>query len=80
MWNHMWAWDGGSSGWAWMGAMHLLWWLVFIAAIAAVFRWAMGARPGTGDRPLEILRERFARGEIDKGEFDDRMRHLRGDA
>ncbi|MBE7366042.1 SHOCT domain-containing protein [Ramlibacter sp. HM2] len=74
----MWAWDSVAGGWAWMGVMHLLWWVLLIVVVAAVFRWATNSRAGAGDRPLEILRERFARGEIDKGEYDDRLRHLRG--
>lgn len=78
MWNSMWAWDGAASGWAWMGVMHLLWWVIFIVAIAAVFRWATGTRAAGGDRAMEILRERFARGEIDRGEYEERLRQLRG--
>ncbi len=31
---------------------------------------------GPGDRALDVLRERFARGEIDKAEFDERRRAL----
>ena len=29
------------------------------------------------DRAFEILRERFARGEIDQGEYDQRVQHLK---
>ena len=34
------------------------------------------ARPA--DKAVDILRERFARGEIDKNEFDERRRALEG--
>ena len=79
MWHSMWGWDGG--GWGWFGLMHLLWWVLVIAVVAMGVRWAIG--PGSRgrdsrDRPLEILRERYARGEIDKGEYDERLRHLKG--
>ena len=32
--------------------------------------------PPPGRTPLDILKERFARGEIDKAEFDERRRVL----
>ena len=36
-----------------------------------------GLRSGSASaRPLEILRERHARGEIDKDEYDERRQHL----
>ena len=80
MWHQMWGWEGGwGAGWGWFGLMHLLWWVLVIAAVVAVFRWASGnpwrSGPGPG-RPLEILRERYARGEIGKDEYDERKRHL----
>ena len=79
MWD---GWGGGYGyGMAWFGLLHLLWWLVLIAGAAALVRWIFGAghaaRRGD-DRATAILRERYARGEIDKQEFDDRMRHLKG--
>jgi putative membrane protein len=40
-------------------------------------RWLVGqGRPGARDEALEILRQRYARGEIDKQEFDTRRRDL----
>ncbi len=39
--------------------------------------WQGGSHPmPLGRTPLDILRERFARGEIDKDEFEDRRRLL----
>jgi putative membrane protein len=61
--------------------------IVFIALIVGVVvlvvRWlgGVGGGPAQGSKPkaaLEILEERFARGEIDKDEFDDRRRALQG--
>lgn len=76
---HMW------HGGPWMLAGPLMM-IVFIAAAAAVVvlvvRWLGGSGHGTAphpspDRaPLDILRERFARGEIDKDEFEERRRVL----
>ncbi len=60
--------------------------IVFIAAVVAVVvlmvRWLGGpghgtaAHPPPGRTPLDILKERFARGEIDKEEFEERRRVL----
>lgn len=57
---------------------------VFIAALVLVVRWLGGPWQEVGpprSRPpdrtaLDILKERFARGEIDKDEFEDRRRAL----
>jgi putative membrane protein len=52
-----------------------------IAAAVLVVRWLAGpwhgaSQPVPGRIPLDILRERFARGEIDKDEFEERRRVL----
>lgn len=56
----------------------LLGWLS-IAALVALVVWLV-RRDDRGHRPADgaesILRERYARGEIDKAEFDARMRDL----
>jgi putative membrane protein len=71
--------DGGM--WSWFA-----WSVLFLVVLAAVviasifvIR-AMWSRGGTsresGSRALEILKERFARGEIDRQEFEERRRLL----
>jgi putative membrane protein len=70
----MWEW---MSGWGWLGmAVMLLTLLVLVVVAVVVVMRLLGARdePGADGRPaersaLEILRERFARGEIDEEEF-----------
>lgn len=61
--------------------------LLFIAAIIAlvvlVVRWLAGTSQGgpvqpPTKTPLDILQDRFARGEIDKEEFEERRRILGG--
>jgi putative membrane protein len=80
MWHQMWGWEGGwGAGWGWFGLMHLLWWALAIAGVVAVFRWGTsnGARAGSrAQRPLDILRERYARGDIDKEDYEERKRSL----
>ena len=74
---------GGGWGWGWFGIVHMvLWWFLIILGIVVLAKWLFGGsgRGSTadGDRALAILRERYARGEIDKAEFDARRRDLGG--
>ncbi len=71
-------WDGW--GMAGFGLMHVLWWALVIAGIVVLVRMAIRSPSGRDgeDRARSILRERFARGEIDQAEFDERMRKLMG--
>lgn len=68
----------------------VLWWIVLVLGIVFLVRaldlgrlFGPGGRPDRDaeaapgkDRALEILRERFARGEIDQEEFEQRRRGL----
>ena len=78
MWGPM---DLNGMGWGWFGLVHLLWWVAVIGAGVLLLRWVIRAGGGrsTDDRGRAeaILRERYARGEIEKAEFDERMEHLR---
>ena len=69
------------GGWGW------LWILLPSVALIALVVWVL-ARSGRGGPsppgrteadPLRILEERFARGEIDKEEFENRRAALRND-
>ena len=60
-----------------MMLMMLVFWAVLIAAFIFGVRWLSGqGRPPVRDEAFEILRQRYARGEIDKQEFDARKRDL----
>ena len=76
----MWGYDGFGGGM--MGIGMLLFWGVIIAVIVLVVRGAGGSwRSGGSEREksaLDILRERYARGEIDRKEFEERKRDLGG--
>jgi putative membrane protein len=73
---------GGGWGWSWFGIVHMvLWWFLIILGIVVLAKWLFGSGGGRStesDRALTILRERYARGEIDKQEFDARRRDLGG--
>jgi putative membrane protein len=69
MWEYGMGW-----GWGWFGMM--LFWLVPILLIAVVLKYFFGGgnRPNPGARDasqsaLDVLEERYARGEIDREEF-----------
>lgn len=75
-------WDGSFRWWG--GLMMGLWFLIVIGAVVlflALFRSGSGHGNGDGhdagsSRALEILRERYARGEIDDEEFEQKRRVL----
>ena len=81
MYGDMMGW-GGDWGWGWFGMVHMvLWWLLIILGIVVLAKWIFGgsgSRGSSEDRALAILRERYARGEIDKQEFEARKRDLQG--
>ena len=59
-----------------MMLMMLVFWGLVIAGLVVGLRWLIGqARVGRNEA-LEIRRQRYARGEIDKQEFDARKRDL----
>jgi putative membrane protein len=61
-----------------MMVMMLLFWGAVLLGLALGIRWLLGqTRRPRHDAALEILRERYARGEINKEEFESRKRDLR---
>ena len=79
-----WGWGMHPMSWMWgawglgMMLMMLVFWGLVIAGIVLAIRWlaGQGERSRT-DRALDILRERYARGEINKDEFEAKRRDLR---
>ena len=56
---------------------------IAVAVVVLLVRWLGGPTPGIGSSapsvrdPIDILKERFARGEIDKEDFEERRKALR---
>ncbi len=66
------------SGWMFGGGFMPLWWLIPIAlVIALVVYWLQTPGQGAAEKTaLDILKERYARGEIGKDEFEQKKRDL----
>jgi putative membrane protein len=71
---------GGGWGWGWFGIFHMfLWWILIILGIVVLARWLFGGgsrRDAPERRALEILAERYARGEIDREQFEKMKKDL----
>ncbi|HTM07700.1 MAG TPA: SHOCT domain-containing protein [Verrucomicrobiae bacterium] len=60
-----------------MMLMMLVFWVLVIVGLVAGIRWLTGQSKGLrSDSALEILRQRYARGEINKEEFETKKRDL----
>ena len=78
-WHHGWDWSWGHMIFG--SVMMALFWGGAILLIALAVRWLGGiGRRSEADAQkqdaLEVLRDRFARGEIDKDEYESRRRLL----
>lgn len=76
-----WGFHPGLTPWWWIVRVGI--WFVIVVLVVALVIWLLrqsgGSRPASGaseDRALAILRERFARGEITREQFDEMRRAL----
>lgn len=72
---------GGGMGFGGIGM--ILFWGLVIAGVIVLVRWLTASRTPPGAAPrdggrsaLDILRERYAKGEIDQAEFEQKRRDL----
>ena len=76
MWSHMGAYGGG---WG-MGFGMLLMGVLIIIGIVALMRSASGSGPQSpphSKSALDVLKERYARGEINKQEFEEKKHDVK---
>ena len=62
----------GAFGGLWM----LIFWAVFIVFIIWIVREISGRKTSDKSKALDILKERYAKGEIDKKEFEGKKKDL----
>ena len=65
-----------------MGIVMIIFWIVLIGALVLLVSGAINGirafqkNDGETQTPLEILKQRYARGEIDRAEYEDKRRNL----
>jgi len=74
MWMQMQNWGWGMMGLG--GLIMLLFWVVIIFGIVALVKWLIGTSSSMGHRPLDILKARYAKGEITKEQFEQMRRDI----
>lgn len=72
-WGPGWGWNHMMFGGGW--SMFLFWGVIIVLIIAGLRLWVFPSEK-RGRTPLEILEERFARGEIDEAEFAAKRQEL----
>ena len=82
-WGHGPGMMGGGYGMGWFGGIIMIaFWIAVIVGIILLIRWLIISTrttsygTGSGESALEILKKRYARGEIDKQEFEEKKRDL----
>lgn len=73
----------GYWGMGWFGGIFFfIFWILIIVGMVFLIKWLIhmgkghSAERSSGSRALEILRERYAKGEIEKDEFEEKKKDL----
>ncbi len=61
--------------------MHLVWWIIWMVFIIWIFAtpWNIPGQRSKKDSPLDILKKRFAKGEISKEEYEESKKLLKSE-
>ena len=73
----------GGWGMGWFGGVFMIiFWILIIVGLVFLIKWLIHMSKGhtevrhSGSRALEILRERYAKGEIQREEFEEKKKDL----
>jgi putative membrane protein len=73
MWNGM---EGAGWGWIGIGMLHMaVFWVLVILAFVVVLKW-LGGGSTEESRAIDILKARYARGELTREQFEQMKREL----
>ena len=76
LYNNYGGWGYGMMGNAGGGLMMLAFWVLLIALIFWIVREISGRHNGSSARAMDILKERYAKGEINKEEFEAKKKDI----
>lgn len=63
-------------GWGLGPFSMIIFWILVIVVIVILINWSAGQVKGTDESALEILKKRYAKGEIGKEEFEAKKKDL----
>ncbi|MFA6475756.1 MAG: SHOCT domain-containing protein [Patescibacteria group bacterium] len=61
-----------SGGWLFM----ILFWVLVVAGIVVLVKWLVQQSSNQPKTPSDVLKDRYAKGEINKKEFDQKKKDL----
>lgn len=74
MWSGV---EGMGWGWIGLGMVHmLLFWIIVILGIVALVRWLAAGSSDDPPRAMDILKARYAKGEITREQFEQMKRDI----